>query len=135
MWKAPGAHSPFAVVSFTVPVATTPSVCSSVFRWKQILMPFNPCPCHYLSLTAHPSSTNSQKHSQSLLVLTSCPFSFSMQGHQHEKEPWSSHPAPSIVCPLRLWCTDKQEREARPSTCLPPCSPPFQQPQPAFTAV
>lgn len=79
--------------------------------------------------------TNSQKHSQSLLVLTSCPFSFSMQGYQHEKEPWSSHPAPSIVCPLRLWCTDKQEREARPSTCLPPCSPPFQQPQPAFTAV
>lgn len=135
VWESARDHSPFAVLSCTVPVVTTPSVCSNVSRWKQKLMLFNPC--HFLSLTAHPCLPDKQPET-SPVPLGAHVLSFLLQ-----------HAGPSAregalalascsfhdVLPLRCWCTDKQDREPRPSTCLPPCFPPFQQPQPAFTAV
>lgn len=135
--REPGTPSPFAVLSCTVPVVTTPSVCSDTFRWKQKLMPFNPCPCHFLSLTAHPSSTVKQPETSPVsLGAHILPFLFQHAGPRAREgalEPSSC--SFHYVSPLRCWCTDKQGREPRLSTCLPLLLPPFQQPQPTFTAV
>lgn len=122
--RVPGTPSSFAACSCTVPVVTTPSVCSNMFRWKQKLMPFNPSPCCFL-LIAHSSSTGKQPETSPVsLGAHILPFLLQHAG------PWAQEGTLELascsfhrVPPLRCWCTDKQEREPRPSTCLPPLLP------------
>lgn len=90
----------------TLHLLSSPVLC----LWSQLLQSAQTCLdgsknwCFSIPVTSSPwlhtlvYQTNSQKRPQSLLVLTSCPFSFSMQGHQHEKEPWHSHLVPSMMC-------------------------------------
>lgn len=129
----------------TLHLLSSPVLC---LLWSQLLQSAQTCLdgsknwCLSIPVTSSPwlhalvHQTNSQNHPQSLLMLTSLPFLLQHAG------PSAREGALALAScsfhhglPLRRWCTDKQDREPRPSTCLPPCFPPFQQPQPAFTAV